>query len=207
MTTQTSSTRSDHVATTARSYLRNISSCLSLIVCLTSVTQAQAPRSLTVERALDASKVAKPAALTITAGLAKEHLRVLPLFDRLSSGARGQVSASRTYPDGAHYVLTGEQLSDQPLRWKRLLTIKPEGVVRAQKIILRDLITYTPVALPQDRPQVGQGYILWVAYRGDHEYIIQTRSGGYDALPSFVRHLDEAISQNVQPMTQKRSSK
>lgn len=187
-------------------------SSLSLLACLAVSAQAQPPHPTTSQahqarQHLASSrsiKLSKPAALKVTAGLSRAHRDISPLFDRVSPSGRGQISVTRTYSDGTQYIMVGDVATPTSLRWRPFVMVKAEGIKRARDVIAEELIKYTPVSRPQSSPQAGQGYILWVAYQGGHEYIIQTGSGSYDQLPSFVRHLDEAISQNVQPLTPKR---
>lgn len=131
-------------------------------------------------------------------GLAPEHLRQSPILDRVELEPHGRVRCTRTYADGAQYFASMDPLdaSVGSPAWSRFVTITDAGVARIQQI-MREGVPVADMTLSPDGPSGGGGQIVWVMYLDGEERVVRTRAGSYDALPPFVRQIDEAVSQNV----------
>lgn len=137
---------------------------------------------------------------TIQAGLADEHRTQKPLLDRIETQGHGRIKGTRTYADGTQYLILSDPRGggEEAPAWGRFVHITPLGVERLEQVIRESVLTYQG-SPPAAGPSGDGGTITWVLYLDGQERVVQTRSGNYSALPAFVRQLDDAVSQNVQP--------
>ncbi|NOY26176.1 MAG: hypothetical protein GXP62_09925 [Oligoflexia bacterium] len=136
---------------------------------------------------------------TIQAGLADEHRTQQPLLDRFETQGHGRIKGTRTYADGTQYlILSDPRGGGGDPAWSRFVHITPRGVERLKQVIRESVLTYQG-SPPAAGPSGDTGTITWVVYLDGQQRVVQTKSGSYDALPAFVRQLDQAVSQNVQP--------
>jgi hypothetical protein len=140
-----------------------------------------------------AAPLEKPMVTRTQSGLAEAHRSETPVFERIEL-SRGSTRAARLYADGTQYLLVDEP--GVTPSWARFVTITPAGVDRVRQVI-RESVAGGQGAPPSAGPSTGGGTLVWVMQVDGKERVIETRSGAYDALPSWVRQLDEAVSQNV----------
>jgi hypothetical protein len=144
----------------------------------------------------------KPVISSIQAGLAREHAEQTPLLDRIAHGRQGAYKASRTYRDGTNYKIfqgsPGTPGYQTEPAWKPFITVTPSGIAQLETVIRDQLMPYDKPHDPDLSPP-GSGRITWVAWLDGKEHVAVTASGSYAHLPEFVKAIDEAVSQNVEP--------
>ena len=146
-----------------------------------------------------ASAPEKPMITRTQAGLADAHVAQPPLLDRIELH-RNEVRGTRTYDDGTQYLIHQDpNVSDAGApAWTRFVTITPTGVERIRQVVRSSVLAWQEVP-PSAGPSSGGGTIVWVVHVDGQERVVETRSGNYNALPAWVRELDEAVSTNVVP--------
>ena len=144
----------------------------------------------------------KPVISSIQDGLSREHAAQTPLLDRIAHGRQGAYKASRTYRDGTNYKIFQESpgtpgYQTDP-KWKPYITVTSAGIAQLEAVIREQLMNYDKPHDPDLSPP-GSGRITWVAWLDGREHVAVTASGSYAHLPAFVKAIDEAVSQNVEP--------
>jgi hypothetical protein len=146
--------------------------------------------------------IEKPKLAASTSGLEAEHLDQAPILDSYAFQAHGKVQGSRTYKDGTHYRLFKDHRDQQTTgvepAWKKFVTVNPQGIQAIESVIRDQVLNYEQPSR-EGLPSTGAGHIIWVVYLENEERVIETSSGSYNALPPWVRALDEAVTQNLVP--------